>query len=245
MVNILIVEDDSKQRENIVKMIQGIGENLNVYEAESKEQAIKTLQETYINFFYIDISLKNSSGLELAFEIRKIEKYKFNWIIFVTTHIQYMLHAFKEIHCYDYIIKPYDKDEVIKMTKELIEGSHIHREQEKKDKHVIFDLKNGINIKLNVDEIIFIEVNFRIMTVHTKNASYEVKNLSLNKALEMINCNNIVQSHKSFVVNTNYINKIENISSKVWELNFRYREEKAFLSYKFKDVVMEKFEQHI
>lgn len=245
MVNILIVEDDSKQRENIVKMIQGIGENLNVYEAESKEQAIKTLQETYINFFYIDISLKNSSGLELAFEIRKIEKYKFNWIIFVTTHIQYMLQAFKEIHCYDYIIKPYDKDEVIKMTKELIEGSHIHREQEKKDKHVIFDLKNGINIKLNVDEIIFIEVNFRIMTVHTKNASYEVKNLSLNKALEMINCNNIVQSHKSFVVNTNYINKIENISSKVWELNFRYREEKAFLSYKFKDVVMEKFEQHI
>lgn len=245
MVNILIVEDDSKQRENIVKMIQGTDKNLNVYEAESKEEAIKTLEKTFIDFFYIDISLKNSSGLELAFEIRKIEKYKFNWIIFITTHVQYMLQAFKEIHCYDYIIKPYDKDEVIKMTKELIEGSHIHREQEKKDKHVIFDLKNGINIKLNVDEIIFIEVNFRIMTVHTKNASYEVKNLSLNKALEMINCNNIVQSHKSFVVNTNYINKIENISSKVWELNFRYREEKAFLSYKFKDVVMEKFEQHI
>lgn len=245
MDNILIVEDNFKQRESIVKMIQEIDIRLNVYEAESKDEAIKILEETYINFFYIDISLKNSSGLELAFEIRKIEKYKFNWIIFITTHIQYMLQAFKEIHCYDYIIKPYDKGQVIKMTKELVEGSHIYREQENKDKHIIFDLKNGISIKLNVDEIIFIEVNFRIMTVYTKNASYEVKKLSLNKALEMINCNNIVQSHKSFVVNTNYINKIENISSKAWELNFRYREEKAFLSYKFKDIVMEKFEQHI
>lgn len=245
MINILIVEDDGKQRENIVKMIQGIDENLNVYEAESKEEAIKTLEETFIDFFYIDISLKNSSGLELAFEIRKIEKYKFNWIIFITTNIQYMLQAFKEIHCYDYIIKPYDKDEVIKMTKELIEGSHIHRKEKNKDKHVIFNLKNGISIKLNVDEIIFVEVNFRIMTVYTKNGSYEVKKLSLNKALEMISCNNIVQSHKSFIVNTNYINKVENISSKVWELNFRYRKEKAFLSYKFKDVVMKKFEQHI
>ncbi|WML36636.1 LytTR family DNA-binding domain-containing protein [Clostridium sp. OS1-26] len=241
MVNILVVEDDSKQRENIVKMIQGVDGDLNVYEAESKEQAIKTLQETYINFFYIDISLKNSSGLELAFEIRKMGKYKFNWIVFITTHIQYMLQAFKEIHCYDYIIKPYDKDEVIKMTKELIEGSHIHREQEKKDKHVIFDLKNGINIKLNVDEIIFIEINLRIMTVHTQNGNYEVKKLSLNKALKIINCDNIVQSHKSFVINTNHIKKIESISSKLWKINFSNCKEKAFLSYKFKDVIMERF----
>lgn len=241
MINILIVEDDSKQRENIVKMIQGIDESLNIYEAESKEEAIKILEETFIDFFYIDISLKNSSGLELAFEIRKTEKYKFNWIIFITTHIQYMLQAFKEIHCYDYIIKPYDKEEVIKMTKELIEGSHIYNEQENKDKQVIFDLKNNISIKLNIDEIIFIEVNFRMMTMHTKNGSYEVKKLSLSKALEMINCDNIVQSHKSFVINTSHIKKIESISSKLWEINFSYCEEKAFLSYKFKDIVMERF----
>lgn len=245
MINILIVEDDGKQRGNFVKMLQEIDEDLNIYEAESKEEAIKILEETNISFFFIDISLKNSSGLELAFEIRKLEKYKFNWIIFITTHIQYMIQAFKEIHCYDYIIKPYDKDEVIKMTKELISGSHMNMEAENKDKHVIFDLKNSISIKIKVDEIIFIEVRLRIMTIYTKNGSYEVKRLSLNKVLEMIECDNIIQSHKGFVVNTEYIDKIESVSNKVGEISFSCCEIKVPLSYKFKDNVIERFKKNI
>lgn len=241
MVNILIVEDDNKQRENFVKMMHEADKNLNIYEAESKQDAMEILGKVFVDLFYIDISLKNSSGLELAFEIREIEKYKFNWIIFITTHLQYMIQAFKEIHCYDYIIKPYNKDEVIKMTKELISGSHVNKLEENKDKHIIFDLKNGISIKVNVDEIIFIEVNFRVMTIYTKSNRYEVKRLSLNKVLKMIDCDSIVQSHKSFVVNTNYINKVESISSKVWEISLNCCEIKVPLSYKFREDVIERF----
>ena len=130
MINILIAEDNSIQRKNLIKMI---------YEAESKEEALKILQEVYIDFFYIDISLKNSSGLDLALELRKIEKYKFNWIIFTTTHIQYMIKAFKEVHCYDYILKPYDKDEVIKMTKLLTSNRRAYNPSRKKEKYVVFE----------------------------------------------------------------------------------------------------------
>lgn len=241
MINILIVEDDSKQRENFVKMMREADKNLNVYEAESKHEAMKILEKTCIDLFYIDIALKNSSGLELAFEIRNIGKYRFKWVIFTTTHLQYMIQAFKEIHCYDYLIKPYDKNEVIKMTKELISGIHINKLEENKDKHIVFDLKNGISIKINVDEIIFIEVNFRVMTIYTKSNRYEVKRLSLNKVLEMIDCDSIVQSHKSFVVNTTYINKIESISSKVWEISLNCCEVKVPLSYKFREDVIERF----
>jgi len=245
MANILIVEDDYKQRENLIRMISELKEDINVYEAECKEGAIKILKEISMDFFYIDISLKDSSGLDLASEIRSIEKYKFTWIVFITTHTKYMLQAFKEIHCYDYIIKPYDKDEVIRMTKLLISTNHNSNSLKNKDKHIILELHKGINVKVNVDEIMFIELNLRVMTVHTKRGNYKVKKLALSKALDMIDCDNIVQSHKSFAINIDHVNQIESISGKLWEISFVDSKEKALLSYSFKDVVMEIFRQKV
>ncbi|MBC2581543.1 LytTR family DNA-binding domain-containing protein [Clostridium sp. DJ247] len=243
MINILVVEDDEKQRENLVKMIYESEKNINTYEAECKEQALKISKEVLIDFFYIDISLKNSSGLDLALELRNIEKYKFSWVIFITTHVNYMIQAFKEIHCYDYIIKPYDKDEVIEITKHLISGSYMKNSSENKDKHIVFNLHKGVSIRLKVDEIIFIEVNLRVMTIYTKNKNYKVKKLPLKKVLEMIDSDNILQSHKSFAVNIDFINKIESLSNKSWEISFNCCKEKALLSYSFKDTIIKKFNQ--
>jgi DNA-binding LytR/AlgR family response regulator len=245
VVNILIVEDERQQRKNLMKMIYQVDNNIKIYEAESKEEAMKISKEIDIGFFYVDISLKDSSGLDLALELRNIKKYKLSWIVFITTHINYMISAFKEVHCYDYIIKPYNKDEVIGMTKLLISGSHTLNFSKSKDKHIVFELQKGISMKINVDEIIFIEVNFRIMTLCTKRGNYKIKKLTLSKALEIINSNNIVQSHKSFAINIDYINNIEKISNKLWQVGFENCEEKALLSYNFKDDVMEKFKQPI
>lgn len=244
MDNILIVEDDNEQRKNLMKMIYEADKDLKIYEAESKEEALKISIEVFIDLFYIDISLKNSSGLDLAVELRKIKKYKFNWIIFTTSHVQYMIQAFKEIHCYDYILKPYDKDEVIKMTKLLISNKHVCNSLTKKEKYVVFDLQNSISIKLNVDEIIFMEVNFRKIILHTKDGNYEAKRLSLAKALKTINYDYIVQSHKSFAININFVNKVEVLANKLWEISFNNCKEKALLSYSFKEIIVKKFNEN-
>ena len=79
------------------------------------------------------------------------------------------------------------------------------------------------------------------MTIYTKSGRYEVKRLSLNKVLEMIDCDHIVQIHRSFIVNTNHIDKIESVSSKVWEISFKCCEIKVPLSYKFREGIVERF----
>lgn len=244
MANILIVEDDYRQRENLIKMISELGENINIYEAECKEGAIRILKEIPIDFFYIDISLKDSSGLDLALDIRNIEEYKFTWIVFITTHSSYIIQAFKEVHCYDYIIKPYDKDVIINMTKLLLSGNYVSNFSKEEDKRIIFEMDKGINIKINVNEIMFIEVNLRIMTIYTKDRNYTVKKLALNKVLNMIHSENIIQSHKSFAINMDYVERIESVSGKLWKIGFVDFGEKALLSYSFKDVVMERFRRN-
>lgn len=240
-MNILIVEDDNIQRKNLKKMIQDICMDLTIYEAASKDEALKILNDIIIDIFYIDIGLINSSGLDLAIELRKLQRYEFSWIIFLTTHVQYITEAFKEVHCYDYILKPYDKEKLIDMSKRIISHSNNIVVQRK---YVVFDLKDGIFIKVYIDEIIYIEVNVRTCTVHTKKCKYEIKSLSLKQALKLINSEDVIQCHKSFAVNIHYISKIQKVSIKSYEIFFENYEECALLSYKCKDVIMKRFKNN-
>ncbi|MBW9159128.1 LytR/AlgR family response regulator transcription factor [Clostridium tagluense] len=240
-MNILIVEDDNTQRRNLKKMILEVDKTLLIYEAEDKDEALKISIDNTIDIFYIDIGLKNSSGLDLAIDLRKICKYEFSWIIFLTTHVEYITLAFKEVHCYDYILKPYNKQELIDISKRIIlhEGNNSKTVMERK--HVVFDLKDGVFVKIYVDDIFFIEVNIRTCTVHSKKGEYEVKGLSLKQALKLTNSKDIIQSHKSFAVNINYISKIEKINIKSYELFFENYEKSALLSWKCKDMIMDNF----
>jgi DNA-binding LytR/AlgR family response regulator len=241
-MNILIVEDDKIQRKNLKKMIQEIDKNLFIYEAQEKDEALKISNDNTIDIFYIDIGLRNSSGLDLAIELRKLHKYEFSWIIFLTTHVEYITQAFKEVHCYDYILKPYDKEKLIDVSKRIVLRGKNNAIVERK--YAIFDLKDGVFVKIYVDEIIFIEVNIRTCTLHTQKGKYQVKGLSLKQALKLTNSKYIIQSHKSFAVNINYIVKIEKISIKSYEVFFENYEKNALLSYKCKDVIMESFKNN-
>lgn len=243
MNNILIVEDDVIQRENLKKLLSEIYTSLNLYEAESQEEAMKISKTVPIDIFYIDVSLKNSSGIDFAKELRKIKRYEFTWIVFITTHIQYMIQAFKEIHCYDFIIKPYEKKDIVSLTQRLISGSNSNKEEIIERKSIVLDLQDGISIKIYTDEIIFISVSLRNATIHTVSGRYDIKGIGLKRILELVDCENIIQSFRSFIVNTNQITKIQSIDSKVSEIYFNDYPEKALLGYKFKKIVLEKFKQ--
>ena len=120
MYSIILVEDDYMQRDILKKMIISKYEAIEIYEADSESSALEIINKYEINIFLIDISLKESSGLDLATKIRNIPKYELSPLIFLTTHVDYMLQAFKQIHCYDYIIKPYNKEDVLAMLNKFI-----------------------------------------------------------------------------------------------------------------------------
>ncbi len=48
-----------------------------------------------------------------------------------------MLQAFKEIHCYDYILKPYRKEKIMEITKLLLNNKYEEFHKEKRD-HIVF-----------------------------------------------------------------------------------------------------------
>ncbi|MEK6264330.1 MAG: LytTR family DNA-binding domain-containing protein [Clostridium sp.] len=242
-MNVIIVEDDKIQSENLKKMIQQIDKGINIYESEDMDDALGIATAYNIDIFYIDISLKNSSGLDFAIEIRKTPKYEFSLIIFLTTHVKYISKAFKEVHCYDYILKPYDIADVMNMTKRYILNGGNTQDAPVGKRHAIFEIRKGINLKVYVDEIMFVEVSIGKCMIHTVNGVYKISNSTLKDVLKRINCNNIIQCHKSFIVNVKQIKKIQNIGNKLSKIYFENYDKNAFLGYKYKKTIMELFQQ--
>ena len=192
--------------------------------------------------FLIDVHLKNSSGLDLAIKIRNIPKYEFRNIIFLTTHMEYITQAFKQTHCYDYILKPYNKDEVSVIIDKLILNDR-KKDTKFKDRQIIITLKNNIYIEIKLHDIIFIEVKGKNCCVHTVNGKYLCNNISLKKFSTIVSCEDIIQSHRAFLINKNYIKKIEKLDVKLSEIYFNNCKETALLGYKFKNNIMSEFKK--
>lgn len=249
MYSIILVEDDFMQREILKKMILSVYEKIEIYEADSEKTALEIIQKKNINMFLIDISLKESSGLDLAIKIRKIPKYEFSNMVFLTTHMDYMLRAFKQVHCYDYILKPYSSNEVQVMLNKLINREinicNNERDElmEEKDKEFAINIRNGIFVRIKINEILFIEVKGRDCEVNTANGIYTYSNISLKKIMSLINSECIVQSHKAFAINKNYIFKIEKLSLRLSYIYFNQYSKTALLGYKFKKDIISELKQ--
>lgn len=219
MINVLVLEDCKIQRKNLIHILLNTNLDLKIYESDNYAESLTISKDLNIDLFFIDIELKESSGLEFALEIRKMDKYKLSWMVFTTSHINYMIKAFKEVHCYDYILKPYEPGKITELTKTILENTH-KKNYKSAVKKVIFR-SNSLEIILSTPDIIFIEFYMKDSIIHTKTGNFRITRLSLKKALEIINEPFIVQSHKSFIININYVTKIEKYSSTSWNVYFK------------------------
>lgn len=246
LYSIILVEDDFTERSILKKLILSTYKFINIYEADSEISALNIIKENHINLFFIDIDLKESSGLELAIKIRDIPEYQFKQIIFLASYMEHIIQAFKQIHCYEYILKPYNKKNIQAVLNKLIpnENNNLNDDLAKdENEEIIIILKNGAYAGIKLNEIVFIEVIGKNCEINTISGMYIANKISLKKILKLINCKCIIQSHRAFAINTNYICKIEKLDRRLSILYFNKYSKTALLGYKFKDSVTSEFKK--
>jgi len=208
-MNILVVEDNRYEMNNIVRVLQSISKEFNIYKAYTGEECFNILDNINIDMFILDIQLPDISGIKIAEKIRNIPKYELTYMIFITTHTQLQLDAFKKVHCYDFIEKPYKKEELIEIIKRLSKGILVQKQQIKASReHVFFQMKD-FTIKIYTDEILFIESDKRNCIVHTENREYVIRNVTIKKIIEILPQKYFMQTHRSYIVNLQKIYRIE------------------------------------
>lgn len=189
-------------------MIENIGIDCKVLSACCYDDALAIAKRESVQLFFLDIDLiGQKNGFELAESLRKMEAYKLTWIVFLTIRQDYERKAFKKIHCYDYLQKPFSKETIEHLLETLLLTKHPNQ---MKDVFFLTLEQDGVIIKVDVSEILYIEARGRKCVLVTTRGEIEVAYITL-KSLEIQLSNqvNFMRSHRSFLINIDFVQKIE------------------------------------
>lgn len=205
MSKILIVDDEKPTRDRLVEIAMDVNPNVDVLSAGTVDESLKIARENDIRVFFLDIRLAgDEDGIELAKEIRKIKKYEFSMIVFVTSMADRRLEAFMDTHCYDFLVKDLVNDDELResMRRMLVE----YMKKDDKGK-IVLDLGNSQR-HLNYDDILCLEYKNRTVFIQTYEERIEYKHKSLKQFTKnLANC--FVQVSKNMVVNMNNVDMID------------------------------------
>ena len=212
MKTVLIVEDNSKSREMLVKIIENVRNDVEIKTAASQEEASVLAMKNNIDLFILDIILNSLnpgdvSGMRFAEYIRTFQKYKYTPIIFTTALEDPELHAYSDLHCYYYVEKPYD---VEKVSSVILEALDFPRND--KVSQSVFFRKDGVLYKKEISVIIYIENTRAGQTVYCTNGNLKLPYKPNKKILEELGSDKFVQCSRYNIVNTDYIDKIDTVN---------------------------------
>lgn len=198
MYRIVICEDDITQiaflRECILKSLEGISSQIELFEFNSGEELLETNLEG-IDIFFLDIKMLRLTGMDVARIIR--ETNDTSEIIFITSIVDYIQEGYK-VRAYRYLLKPIDfgdlNESILSCMSDIIK---------KRENFMLIENKGIIN-KILINSIMYIEVRKKVLTIHTKNDTYYTKN-SMDKIELELEKYNFFRCHKSYLINLGYI----------------------------------------
>jgi two-component system LytT family response regulator len=215
MTKILILEDNSDCLKAITAMVEKVSDRVIAVPVTSLEEAraVLSLAQQPFQAFLLDINLDETnqddiSGILFAREVRLKKEYAFTPIVMVTSIANMELTAYRELHCYQYLIKPYNEDDIKKLIAKLL---FISQQGETRDEFVIVK-KEGINYKLFCKDITCIKAVTRGVCFVFAKEEMKVPYLSIKQLLEKLPEDKFIQVHRMWVVNQDYIDYVDYVN---------------------------------
>ena len=217
-VNVLLVEDESIVAKDIQLSLKRLGYNVLGIE-NTGEKAISSARKLDPDIIIMDIMLKGKiNGIEASEKIRKEQNIP---IIYLTAYAdENTLSKAKITEPYAYIIKPYKEIDLhtsiemalYKHSKELEilkERDMLYNIVENKDNtEYIFVKSKSRLIKLNTNDVIYIEALTDYVVINTSAARYTIHSTMKDIQKKMPE-DKFLRVHRSYIVNLNKISEIE------------------------------------
>lgn len=213
MTKIMILEDGEENLKVLTAIVENVSKEIEVVPVRSLDQALDVLQNTSEPFraFLLDINLQSNdkddiSGIEFARRVRAIRQYEFTPIVMVTSLEHMELQAYRELHCYQYIVKPYDKNEVQELIRKVLSHTRVVEEP-----HIIVK-SEGINYKVFCKNIEYIQAIPRGVSIIMKKEELTVRYTSIKQLMEKLPMDMFFQCHRMYVVNKQEIDYVDMVN---------------------------------
>ena len=209
-MKVIIVDDEPLAISVVQEYLQShnvevVATCLNGYEA------LKAIQQHQPDLLFLDIQMPKINGFELLEILDHQPK-----VIFATAFDEYAIKAF-EHQAVDYLLKPFSKERFDKAMANVqqqsaakVEGSvQAYQSQDNLSRIV---LKDGQDIKIIPSkEVVYFEAYDDYVKIHTEKGCF-VKKHTLSKFEESLPSHQYVRVHRSFIINTAFLQKIEQVN---------------------------------
>ena len=109
MKQILILEDNELTRNKLIRLIESMNLNINVFAFSNEEEALGCALTHHIDLFLVDIILRpqiknDFSGIHFTEKIKECPSSACAEVVFITSLAGLEADLLHRVHCYDYII---------------------------------------------------------------------------------------------------------------------------------------------
>ena len=224
MIKILIVEDELIIAEDVKNMLTHMGYEV-VDVAMDYNEAIAILDTAKPDLILLDVNLNSSKdGIQLAETINSIYKVPF---IFTTSYSDSLtLSRAKNTHPINYLVKPFKKEQLFSTIEMALYSLSRETQQKKGSDNEALIIKDALFIKdkfkytkLNIGDILWIKSDGNYLEIQTTKKE-ELIRATLTNFIERLNSEMFFRTHKSYIVNLEYLSKVETnyvtiVSSKI------------------------------
>ncbi|MDC6366852.1 MULTISPECIES: LytR/AlgR family response regulator transcription factor [Flavobacteriaceae] len=201
----IIVEDQPPAQRILKKYIDDMESLVLVGTFQDSMQAMEYLKLKQAELMFLDIHLPKLSGIEFLKTMKKPPL-----VILTTAFSEYALESY-ELNVVDYLLKPFSFQRFVQAVSKAFE---LNGQKEMENKALVISnrqeiyVKSGYeHVKVALDSITHITSNADYTEINTRQKKY-LSNESLRYWLETLPKNQFYRIHKSYIVNTNGIEKI-------------------------------------
>jgi DNA-binding LytR/AlgR family response regulator len=198
----LIVDDEDlavSLLETYVQKTEGIEVAGTCYHALDAQ---KFLQTHTVDIIFLDIQMPYLTGLEFVKQLQHPPL-----IIFTTSYSEHAVEAF-ELKVMDYLLKPFTYERFLHAVEKV--KDYLQLVQSQKEADCFFVKSDGMQIKIMIDEILYIEGLKQYVKIVTANGQI-ITLEAMKKLEEILPSSKFVRLHKSYIA---ALDKIQAMSRK-------------------------------
>ncbi|MGN0132345.1 MAG: LytR/AlgR family response regulator transcription factor [Lachnospiraceae bacterium] len=223
MKKILILEDDYDAAERLRKIICSINGNIEVFHVASCSDACKIVFEEVFTVFIVDIVLdrrdpNDASGLDFIRFLREIGQYEFSPVIITTAIADSKLYAYDNLHCYQYLEKPFHMEQVRAAIEQALKMP-----QKKEQERYIHLRDDSTVLAQKVEEIVYVYYKNRKLVLRSIDGVSIFYYRSLSEIRKQLFSNDFLQCNRNTLVNRKFIWKVDMVNGKI-KLKEKYGE---------------------
>lgn len=205
--------------------------------ADTLEDAEKTSIIRDIYFFVVSLDKKPNEAIHFLLRLQKNKQFLHRPVIILSNRIDYLISAFLSLKSFEYFLLPLDKENIRRISELIQYHVLIYQQLNLDNRYALRVSTSSFYCNIPCKKILFIEAINHKCLIHTINEEIPVL-LPLYKLKENVPQHCLIQSHRSFLINTENIFKIDK-SQHPWVVYFYGCSKKAFISRNYKKLITE------